>query len=68
VATWEATFRDAAPVFDFGDEGLSIPRGTRLRTNCAWNNTTDATLEFPSEMCVTVGFVYPSLTPQVCSR
>lgn len=68
VPAWETTFRDAAPLFDFGEEGIPLPSGTTIRTSCAWNNTTDMPLEFPSEMCVTVGFIYPALVPEVCSR
>lgn len=68
VPVWESTFRDAAPVFDFGETGLPLPAGSTIRTNCAWNNTTDSDLAFPSEMCVTVGFIYPALTPDICAQ
>jgi hypothetical protein len=38
------------------EEPLTIAAGETLRTHCNWQNTTDAELEFPREMCFGVGF------------
>ena len=27
-----------------------------MHTHCEWNNTTDTTYRFPTEMCVGIGF------------
>jgi hypothetical protein len=34
-----------------------VPSGSMLHTHCEWNNTTDALIKFPSEMCVFFGFI-----------
>jgi hypothetical protein len=33
-----------------------IPAGSTVSTTCTWSNTTSATIGFPKEMCVFVGF------------
>jgi hypothetical protein len=34
-----------------------VPKGSTLHTQCAWNNTTEANVKFPAEMCVFFGFI-----------
>jgi hypothetical protein len=34
-----------------------VPKGSMLRTRCSWQNTTDAVVTFPTEMCVFFGFI-----------
>lgn len=68
VPTWDPSFRDNAPVIHFDDSNrLTLKAGQTLRTTCTWYNNTDSPLEFPNEMCDTVGMVYPALVPDVCS-
>jgi hypothetical protein len=38
------------------DEPLKVAKGETFRTQCHWQNTTDAPLAFPREMCFGVGF------------
>jgi hypothetical protein len=39
------------------DSPLMLHSGDTLRTSCSWMNTSDASLGFPREMCISVGFV-----------
>jgi hypothetical protein len=39
------------------DNPFVIPTGTTLHTQCTWSNSTGASLTFPKEMCVFVGFI-----------
>lgn len=68
IAEWDPTYRDISPVNNFEAGTMLIPAGTTIRTSCTWYNDTDTDLIFPSEMCSGVGFVYPALTPEVCSE
>ncbi|HEY3806690.1 MAG TPA: hypothetical protein VGL61_29005 [Kofleriaceae bacterium] len=40
--------------------------GDQVHTHCAWDNTTNATVEFPTEMCVGTGFYFPGNGELVC--
>ena len=66
VETWKPEYRDVPPV----DLYLTAPRlfkaGGKMHTVCTWNNTSDATLKFPSEMCTLFGFVQGSKEPIIC--
>ena len=44
---------------------MRITAGSLLRVTCTWNNTTNATITFPDEMCSFGGVVAP--TPLSCS-
>lgn len=66
VPTWEPYFRDAPPVTVYGDTPMEIQTGDVLSTTCEWFNDTDEAIEFPHEMCVSVGIVYPQTTPVIC--
>jgi hypothetical protein len=39
------------------DTAVLVPKGSRIRTRCTWNNTSDKEVTFPTEMCVFFGFV-----------
>jgi hypothetical protein len=66
VPTWDVQFRDAPPI-EFYDVGAKpIAAGETFTTRCSWFNDTDAPLEFPTEMCATVGFAYPLTVPVIC--
>ena len=43
-----------------------MSQGDVVRTTCNWFNDTEEPLEFPQEMCDSVGLVYPQLTPVIC--
>ena len=66
VAEWEPSFRDQSPVITYNPGDYALPAGTTLRTTCNWFNDTDAVIEFPFEMCVSVSLVYPLLTTDIC--
>jgi hypothetical protein len=46
---------------------LKIAKGERIRVTCTWNNTTDADLVFPKEMCAAVGLQFPTMTDITCA-
>ena len=66
VAEWSAEFRDAPPITRYADGEYDIPVDATFRTTCTWFNDTDEPLEFPHEMCVSVGMVYPQTTTVIC--
>lgn len=41
--------------------------GDTIHTHCEWDNTTAKTLTFPDEMCVGIGFYFPSQGQLSCS-
>jgi hypothetical protein len=66
VAEWLPEFRDA-PLYESYDNGaFEVAAGDTFTTTCAWNNNEDHALQFPQEMCVTFGMVYPSKVPVIC--
>lgn len=67
VAEWDALMRDAPPYIDFEPGEFSVKAGDSFTTSCTWNNDTSRVLDFPEEMCVTFGMVYPAKVPVVCS-
>ncbi|MDP2310324.1 MAG: hypothetical protein Q8P18_30185 [Pseudomonadota bacterium] len=66
VPTWAPEFRDAPPTFHYADGEYVIPADATFRTTCSWFNDTDEPIEFPHEMCVSVGMVYPQTTSVIC--
>jgi hypothetical protein len=66
--SWEAVYRDNPPVTQFEPGAMLLPAGTALRTTCNWRNDTEEPLEFPHEMCVTVGLVYPATVADICDE
>ncbi|MEQ1507145.1 MAG: hypothetical protein ABMB14_33260 [Myxococcota bacterium] len=66
VPEWDPVFRDAPPYLEYAPGEMHLMPGDTFTTNCAWNNDTDAALEFPSEMCVTFAMAYPLKVPVVC--
>jgi hypothetical protein len=58
-----------APTIDYASSGgLHLAKGDKLRLECAWKNTTDRFLEFPSEMCVAQMYYAPGRGPLVCGE
>lgn len=66
VDNWEPQFRDAPPTVRYSEGDYVIPLDATFRTTCSWFNDTDAPIEFPHEMCVSVGMVYPQTTSVIC--
>lgn len=57
---WQPLYTSHPPVKRFEtDAPLLIKKGTRLRQTCSWDNTTDAMVRFPREMCVSFMYYYP---------
>jgi hypothetical protein len=53
--TYEMQFNADYSRWDLA-QPLRMNKGDVIRTHCEWENTTDAPLAFPREMCVGVGF------------
>jgi len=56
---WDVSFRDHFPLVNFATP-LSLTPTDRVVTTCTWDNTTDAPIIFPKEMCATFMPIYPS--------
>jgi hypothetical protein len=66
IPEWKPEYRDAPPVNRYAEGEYVLPADATLRTTCSWFNDTDTPLEFPHEMCVATGVVYPQYTPVIC--
>jgi hypothetical protein len=67
VEEWNVEYRDRPPIHEYGDGDFTVAAGDVFSTSCTWDNTTDHTLGFPEEMCVTFGFAYESKLPLICA-
>jgi len=67
IAQWEPEYRDRPPVNEYEDGEFTVQAGDTFTTSCTWDNTTEAPLGFPEEMCVTFGFAYESKVPLICA-
>jgi hypothetical protein len=67
VEQWQAQFRDAAPLNDYGSEAFAVAADDVVTTSCTWTNDRDDPLGFPQEMCVSLGMLYPSRDPVLCT-
>lgn len=67
VPDWLPEMRDAPVYEEYGQDEFKVVPGDVFTTSCTWNNTTDHTLDFPEEMCVTFGMAYPAKVPIICS-
>ncbi len=66
IPAWNPYFRDAPPTTIYAPDTFDIAPGDTFRTSCTWFNDTDTPIEFPDEMCDSVGLVYPQRTPVIC--
>ncbi len=66
IGTWDVVYRDAPPITAWDEGAFEVKAGERFVTTCEWTNTTAEPLEFPHEMCATVGFGYPLTVPVIC--
>jgi hypothetical protein len=64
---WEAHYQ-ADPPLNYYDTNtpLSLRKGDVLHLECEYQNTTDAALRFPREMCVALGFYFPGTADIQC--
>lgn len=64
---WDPVFTSHPPLLRFGEDSPRLlPKGTRLRQTCSWDNTTDEPLTFPREMCISVLYYWPDNGFTVC--
>jgi hypothetical protein len=66
VDTWHPDFANDSPTLFFEPGEFTVRAGDTFVTTCSWNNDTDHALSFPTEMCATSGFMYPSVVPLYC--
>jgi hypothetical protein len=73
IPAWTGEMRDRPRVIDFTAADAPadgrLDTGDIIRTFCTWQNSTDAPIGFPSEMCVTYGYFHsdaPEARDLVC--
>lgn len=60
VDQWEPLYSSHPPVNHYDPQKpLHLPKGTRLRQTCTWNNTETNELTFPREMCIMFSYYFP---------
>lgn len=67
VDPWQAQFRDNPPLNGYYDHPIHLSAGSVIRTTCEWQNTRDATLLFPQEMCTTFAYSGGPQQPFQCT-
>jgi hypothetical protein len=67
IPEWRPVLRDSPTYVDFEAGEFQVQPGDTFTTSCTWFNHEDHDLEFPQEMCVTFGMIYPSRVPVICS-
>ena len=67
IPEWTVEYRDRPPVNEYADGDFTVAAGDVFSTSCTWENTTEHTLGFPEEMCVTFGFAHESKLPLICA-
>ena len=65
---WQPSYVSHPPVSHY-DPGtpLTFAANTKLRQTCVWQNTTDQTAAFPTEMCVAFTYYIPDSGFIVCN-
>lgn len=66
VDPWRPDYRDSPPVTLFMKNPRALPKGSLLRTSCAWKNAGSTPLDFPQEMCTGFGYVAGTKTAFSC--
>ncbi|MCB9765493.1 MAG: hypothetical protein H6739_37310 [Alphaproteobacteria bacterium] len=66
VPEWDIAFRDAPPILNFEPGEFQVKAGEYFHSTCAWYNDTDEVIDFPIEMCATIGMVYPTTVTDIC--
>ena len=60
LESWDPIYKDVPPVTYFDLDSFTILEGESVTTTCVYNNKADEALEFPAEMCTTIGIIYPA--------
>ncbi len=68
IPAWDPVYRDAPPYKEYAEGEFVVGPGDVFSTHCEWYNSTDEVIDFPAEMCVTFGMVYPYKVPLICSE
>jgi len=64
---WEPQFTSHTPENRFSyEKPYVIKEGTRLRQSCTWNNSTEAEVGHPREMCLGLFFYFPDAGNKLC--
>ena len=64
---WEPHYQADPPLLYFDTNApLELHAGDTLNVECAYQNTTDAEIRFPREMCVGLGFYFPGTADIQC--
>lgn len=63
---WNPAWQNQPRLVSFADGELVPSAGDTFTVTCDFFNTTDETLEFPAEMCVTAGLAWPVNDPIQC--
>lgn len=64
---WEAHYQADPPLNYYDTKApLKLRAGDVLQVECEYQNTTDAALKFPREMCVAMGFYFPGTADIQC--
>jgi hypothetical protein len=66
--TWTADGAFNPPFIHWGkDAPFVLNSGDTLHEQCTWQNTTNATIQFPTEMCVGVGYSLEGGSQYICN-
>jgi hypothetical protein len=64
---WEPHYQADPPLVYFDTHApLELRKGDTLHVECEYQNTTDAEIRFPREMCVGLGFYFPGTADIQC--
>jgi hypothetical protein len=66
---WQVSYAQHPPLKKFPTTApLNLPKGTKLRQTCNWNNDTEESIIFPREMCVFFGYYFPDQGELFCEK
>ena len=66
---WQLSYAQHPPLKKFPvDKPLVLPKGTKLRQTCKWDNDTAESVIFPREMCVFFGYYFPDQGELFCEE
>jgi hypothetical protein len=64
---WQPQYSSHPPILSWPlDKPLLVPKGTKFRQSCTWDNTTANPMLFPREMCDTFTYYVPDAGQLVC--
>ncbi|HVU01809.1 MAG TPA: hypothetical protein VHE30_08655 [Polyangiaceae bacterium] len=66
---WMPSYSSHPPILKYTmEDPLTFPAGTKFRQTCTWDNESDRTLIFPTEMCIGFGYYFPGESRLQCER